>query len=282
MSSTGNNACGWALLVVLAISFTDSRAVDGNASPDAAGFGALPAQTRPALSPDGHWLAWIDYQESRPRVVILDIEARRVLRTMRSDKAGIGSLGWCSNRILLIFTGETGRAGSALMAVDVTTGDARPLLSSSAYLVASRISKPDTVIMAESPRLMEVDARTGNATMIKMGNAHTVAWAVNRDGQPLAREDWDYTRQYRLYALSGNSIKELLRRDEADRAVLKGVLADGSALVLLAPHDGHQAAWALPLDGSPLRLLAEVAGLDVTDVHFDPNTGAVIGVYVLW
>ncbi|MGN6454050.1 MAG: alpha/beta hydrolase family protein, partial [Steroidobacteraceae bacterium] len=75
-------------------------------------------------------------------------------------------------------------------------------------------------------------------------------------------------------------IKELLRRDEADSPVLKGVLADGSALVLLAPHDGHQAAWALPLDGSPLRLLVGMAGLDVTDLHFDPNTGAVIGVYV--
>ncbi len=40
-----------------------------------------------------------------------------------------------------------------------------------------------------------------------------------------------------------------------------------------------QAAWALPLDGSPLRLLAELPDADITSVFRDPYTGAVTGVY---
>jgi dipeptidyl aminopeptidase/acylaminoacyl peptidase len=42
----------------------------------------------------------------------------------------------------------------------------------------------------------------------------------------------------------------------------------------------HQAAWALPLDGSPAKLLAEDPDADITNVYTDPNTGAIVGVYV--
>ncbi|HYL72010.1 MAG TPA: prolyl oligopeptidase family serine peptidase, partial [Candidatus Dormibacteraeota bacterium] len=41
----------------------------------------------------------------------------------------------------------------------------------------------------------------------------------------------------------------------------------------------HQAAWALPLDGSPLRLIAEAPQADITAYYTDPYSGAVIGVY---
>jgi len=50
--------------------------------------------------------------------------------------------------------------------------------------------------------------------------------------------------------------------------------------VLLANNGrAHRAAWALPLDGSPQKLLAEAPDTDVTDAYVDSSTGAILGVY---
>jgi dipeptidyl aminopeptidase/acylaminoacyl peptidase len=104
---------------------------------------------------------------------------------------------------------------------------------------------------------------------------------VDQHGNPIAREDWDWHKHaYRLYALHGESIKEILRTDDANPPQLVGLLPDDSALVLLASNGrAHRAAWALPLDGSPQKLLAEAPDTDVTDAFVDPRTGAIIGVY---
>jgi dipeptidyl aminopeptidase/acylaminoacyl peptidase len=59
------------------------------------------------------------------------------------------------------------------------------------------------------------------------------------------------------------------------------VLADGSALVLLDTNGyAHQAAWALPLNGSPLKLISEDPNADITSVYHDPYSGAITGVYL--
>ena len=46
------------------------------AAPPAEAFGALPAETDVVLSPDGHWLAWMDHKEAKPHVVMFDVSAR--------------------------------------------------------------------------------------------------------------------------------------------------------------------------------------------------------------
>ncbi len=156
------------------------------------------------------------------------------------------------------------------------------------YLVRTRPSKPHTVIMASqacergTACLLEVDTTTGAATAIRFGNEHTISWVVNHDGAPVAREDWDWkTRAYHVYAFSGESAREILRRDDNQRPILAGILPDNSALVLLTTNGrSRMAAWALPLDGSPLRLLAEDPDADITNTYTDSYSGAIIGVYV--
>jgi dipeptidyl aminopeptidase/acylaminoacyl peptidase len=160
-------------------------------------------------------------------------------------------------------------------------------MAAAAYLVRTRPSKPHTVIMATHACdrgmgcLLEVDTATGTATVIRSGNEYTGSWVVNRDGMPVARQDWDWkTRAYHVYAFSGESVREILRRDDNQPPTLAGILADNSALVLLTPNGrSRQAAWALPLDGSPLRLLAEDPVADITGAVTDSYTGAIIGFY---
>ncbi len=266
-------------------------------------FGALPAQSDVVLSPDGHWLAWMDQTAVKPHVVMFDLQARKPQRILAlPERARLRSLVWNDNETLIVTVSETLQiktlSGAALepfinTAFGVHGGDGLMLPAPQSHgrgapdpmfarLIRYRTSKPHTVVMWSNNVLLDVDTTTGGSVPIKYGNEHTVGWAVDRNGTPVAREDWDWIkRAYRLYALSGDNLKEILRTDDSAPPQVVGLLPDDSALVVLAAN-GHpnQAAWALPVDGSPMKLLAEDPGVDITDTYVDPYTEGVIGVYV--
>jgi dipeptidyl aminopeptidase/acylaminoacyl peptidase len=129
---------------------------------------------------------------------------------------------------------------------------------------------------------LEVDTRTGSYTITKKGNDYTVDWVVDRLGRPVAREDWDWRHHaYKLMALNEDGAQEILRKDDSEFPKIAGLLADASAVVLLAANGrSHQAAWEIPLDGRPAKLIAEDPNADITNVYTDPYTGALIGIYV--
>lgn len=265
-------------------------------------FAALPEETQPDISPDGNGLAWFERKPpEQPGVVVFDLGTRKTLRIFGIPaNTTLKSIAWQSNQTLLLDVQEAGGRGPHLIAENVQSGESRTLTSPGmpwwvgTYLVAARTSRPDTALIATTPQrvlspgghgvnseLMEIDVRTGKSTLLKEGGERTMRWFVSHDGQPSAREDWEWQQnQYCVYALEAKSKRELLCRDESDPPILGGGLADGSALVLLAANGrSHQAAWALPLDGSPLRLLAEIPDADVTQVFLDPYTGTVTGVF---
>jgi dipeptidyl aminopeptidase/acylaminoacyl peptidase len=272
------------------------------APPPPEAFGSLPAQTDVTLSPDGHWLAWVDHKESKPHVIMFDVSGRKVQRILSApENTKLRGILWSDSETLLIFVSQTKESKIATnaskeyyrtIAENVSGGDGRmlPMNPSKtaptgrlndqmlASLVSARGSKPHTVIMSTGCCLLEVDTQTGLATVIKTGNEFTVNWVVDRAGHPVAREDWDWHGAYRLFALSGNNIKEILRKDDSERPKVGGLLADGSAVVLLATNGrSHQVAWALPLDGSPAQVIVEDKFDDITNLVTDPYSGAIIG-----
>jgi dipeptidyl aminopeptidase/acylaminoacyl peptidase len=281
------------------------------APPPAGVFGALPAQSNAILSPDGHWIAWMDQTEAKPRIVIFDLAAHKTQRICAvPELTKLRDLNWNDNDTLLVTLSETAPASTAArlsreyfltVALDPRGQGALMLPNASgraggaAAAMAARIvrmatTKPHTVIMSSriasrhtsDDCLLEVDTLTGKSAIIKYGSEFTTAWAVDKDGRPIAREDWDWKKSaYRIYALNGDSIKEILRKDDSSPPILAGLLPDDSALVLLAANGRpHRAAWALPLDGSAQRLLAEDPEADITNAYADPYSGAIIGVYV--
>jgi dipeptidyl aminopeptidase/acylaminoacyl peptidase len=304
------SSCGLALLLLVAIGAGGVAPADADdiAPPPAEAFGALPANTDVTLSPDGRRLAWVDNTELKPRVEMFDIDARKPLRILAlPPQLKLRGLAWNDGETLLVSfsaTAET-RVNSQVskeffvtIAYDASGGEGRFLPGSSgrergavaaahAGLVRARVSKPHAVIMQSFDAcngvgcLIAVDTTTGAFTLIKAGNEHSGVWVVDWNGRALAREDWDWKkRAYRVYALDGNNVKEILRKDDSEQPTLVGALADDSALVLLAANGRpHRAAWALPLDGSPARLLADDPDADITDVSFDAD-GAVAGVYI--
>ena len=280
----------------------------GSPPPPLEAFGALPATTDVVLSPSGARLAWVDHSQAKPVVEMFDVQARKSLRILALPAhLELRALAWSDDQTLLItFSaiaesqdasktsreywvhmayGASGGEGRMLPAV---SGKARGAAAASQASLVRVSSKPHTVIMSSyscyggSGCLLAVDTATGEPTVIKTGNRQTQAWMVDRDGQAVAREDRDFrSRQYVVYALAGENVREILRKDYADPPILAGVLPDDSALVLLATNGrAHQAAWALPLDGSPMKLLVEEPDADISSVHFDGQTGGIDGVFV--
>src|SRR5438270_13263164 len=75
MSTSRPTSFRWlALLVSGVIGSLSSVSLAG--APTADVFGTLPAQTDAVLSPDGHWLAWMNQQDVKPHIVIFDVNAR--------------------------------------------------------------------------------------------------------------------------------------------------------------------------------------------------------------
>ncbi len=277
-------------------------------------FGALPAQTDLQMSPDGHWLAWLDHIQPKPRVVIFDLVTRKPQRILAvPERVKLRALVWNDNETLLIGLSETKESSDSkeksqeyyrFIAHDVHGGDGRMLpMDPDALarhekqnpplvrLIRANTSKPHTVIAAAyggcravvAGCLLEIDTATGRAAVLKVGNEFTNNWVVDRDGQPLAREDWDWHQKaYRVYALEPDDrIKEIIRTNDSEHPNLQGVMPDNSGLVLLATNGRpHQAAWVLPLDGSAMRLLIEDPDADVEATGTDPNTGAVISALI--
>ena len=295
-------AATFILVALIAI----TRATAGEPPPPEA-FGTLPAQTDVVLSSDGHWLAWVDHTQLKPQVVMFDLVERKTQRILATpEQTKLRRLLWQDNETLLIvlseakeakYADESSREYFRVVAHNVHGGLGRmlpmrlgTLRAPLASMVRARTSKKDTVVMATygwcnavvAGCLIEVNTQSGDGTVLKVGNDHTVAWVVDRDGRALAREDWDSSKhQYRLYALSGNNIREILHKDDAEHPILAGPLADDSAVVLLGANGrSHRVAWAIPLDGSPERVLAEDPEQDVTGTYVDAYTGSIIGMYI--
>ena len=283
----------------------------GAGPPPPEAFGSMPAESDAVLSPDGHWLAWLDHRETKPRVIMFDVLGRKVQRILAvPERVKLRTLAWNDNETLLIILSQTSESKFSeevsgeyfrTIAQDVSGGDGRMLPINSmtesgpnrhdamlAGLVAMRISTPHSVIMSTASPcrcLWEVDTRTGKASINRYGNEFTAGWVVDRNGRAVAREDWDWHHHaYRLLALPAEDSakpREILRKDDSEHPRLAGLLADGSAVVVLATNGRpHQAAWALPLDGSSPTVIAEEPDADITNVYTDAHMGAIVGVYV--
>jgi dipeptidyl aminopeptidase/acylaminoacyl peptidase len=281
------------------------------APPPPEAFGSMPAESEAVLSPDGHWLAWLDRKEPKPRVIMFDVPGRKVHRILAvPERVKLRSIVWQDNETLMISLSETSESKVSdevsseyfrIIAHDVSGGDGRMLPMNPmaeygpnkhdamlAYLEQVRTLKPHTVIMSTAHPcrcLWEVDSRTGMGSIVRHGNALTAAWVVDRNGRAMAREDWDWHRHaYRLFALGAEESdkpREILRKDDSEHPRLGGLLADGTAVVVIAANGrAHRAAWALPLDGSPAKLIAEEPDADITNVYTDQHTGAIVGVWV--
>lgn len=200
-------------------------------------------------------------------------------------------------------------------ALDVDGKSARMLLMdegnrglvTSGRIVSLKTAKPDTIIMSSLDwsrvnasrdtgsridrgragsgwidNLYSVDTDTGKGRRIAAGTNFTSQWLVDAAGEPVARSEWDPTRRlYQLLARSGSGWKTVYEQTDGEVPALAGITDDGSAaLAIAARSEARARLWALPLDGSAPRIVAEDAEQDVIGVEHEPHSRRVVGVHI--
>jgi dipeptidyl aminopeptidase/acylaminoacyl peptidase len=191
---------------------------------------------------------------------------------------------------------------------DLTTGKSSMLLMeggsrafvTGASLLSWRTPKPKTVIMSTFDfsetharqqtgtrlnvgrkdegwvsYLFEVDTRTGKGKPIESGTAFTSDWIVNRNGEPVARGEWNPAAGvFAIMSKVGMGWKEIFRvRDQGPREIY-GLTSDEKSLVMSSTTSGGRSGlWTLPLDGSSEGApLLEDEKFDVSGVSYDRIT----------
>ena len=123
--------------------------------------------------------------------------------------------------------------------------------------------------------VFQVDTRTGKGTSIESGSAFTHDWVVNRNGDPVARSEWNpASALFTIEAKAGGGWKEIFRlKDEGMREVY-GLTSDEKSIVISSTSStGRGSLWTLPLDGSSAgAALLEDEKNDVSDISYDRIT----------
>jgi len=296
----------WVVGSICTSFFIDAAAAQ---PPPAEAFGALPATSHVAISPDGNLLAWNDQSSAEPRVAIYDLKTSRYKRYLHIPQPGkFRSVTWADDETALVtisFTrgdDQTEWSGREVkdwevyrtIAADTDSTPGRILLMSEgirpyvtgAPLIAWHTTKPKTVLMStlESSTaywghlvmsLYEVDTRSGKGRPIGRGVPRTDYWIADGQGH-IARVDSDpHIHMFSVQNLSGTTWREVYHcEDEAHKLAVHGFSEDGTSLIATGViAEGPVKLWALPLDGSRPRVLLEDARKDVIGVRLDDFTG---------
>ena len=128
--------------------------------------------------------------------------------------------------------------------------------------------------------LFAVSTDTGKGKLLESGTQFTDQWVVDSAGHCVARSEWDSEHfGYRVLAKNGSGWKEIFSRPQGPTLDLRGVNADGSAIVALGRNDaGKNVIFGLALDGSGTKTLFEDPEFDVMRVITDRYTQTPVAV----
>jgi dipeptidyl aminopeptidase/acylaminoacyl peptidase len=184
-------------------------------------YGRLPGLEDVALSPDGSRLAFIRTSENNRLLAIHDFTTGKVIAGLRVGQVKLRSIAWADNEHLLVLTSVTAlpfgfigaeREWYQLQSFDVVTHksamypdadrldhDAPRIMNVTSGNIMIRQVEGHTVLFFAGfyvtnrtlPALFRVDLQTGYERIVREGNAGTVEWLVDDNGEVAAEEEYD-------------------------------------------------------------------------------------------
>jgi dipeptidyl aminopeptidase/acylaminoacyl peptidase len=127
--------------------------------------------------------------------------------------------------------------------------------------------------------LYEVDLKTGQGKVVATGTPYTLGYEVDASGQRIVRSEWDPRRdQFTLNVKDGIGWKRIYQAQGCGRLDTRHISTDGAAVIALGAvcDDSRVKLWSIPLDGSPMKALAEDAGFDIDRLIVDPLDFSII------
>ena len=191
-----------------------------------------------------------------------------------------------SRQILLMNSGERQSVTESVLLAWRTTKPKTVVMSSRDFSAVAQRRQLDTLIPNRRGDsgwisvLFEVNTASGWAVPIDKGNQFTDEWVVDRDGRSVARSDWNpLIGRYRVLARRNSGWREVYQRNDRSQLTLQGLTTDEQAIVAVgADRAGRSVVWAIPRNGSAMRVLFQDPLYDVESVIRDRFTGAPIGV----
>ena len=129
--------------------------------------------------------------------------------------------------------------------------------------------------------LFDVNTRTGQGKPTAVGSPLTRDFAVDSQGQAVARGDWDAERDvFTVLAKVDGGWKDI-HRVTGEVLQLGGLAPDGKAVLAVGMNGTDRSrVWAIARDGSGARVIFEDAEADVEALELDVATGQAIGAFV--
>jgi dipeptidyl aminopeptidase/acylaminoacyl peptidase len=288
-----------ALAVTVAVVSLSVRA----APPPAEAFGRIPAMHSIDMNPSGTLLAWATGETDAPRVVIFDIDQRKVVREFGlGEKLKLRSLDWANDKTLLVTVSwsRTIYANTTqnfeifrTQAIDADGGLPRAVkMSSQGYVIAYGIPDASSVVMVAldanitageyTRNLYHVNVDTGVAKRVAVGHPRTHTFAIDSKGEAVARIDYDGMSEIaRVVAKEGQSWREVFRTTgNGPFDVVNMVDEPKSVLVVNSLGTKRSKLWRIPFNGSSPAVVAEDADRDIEYVETDRFTGLRTGLYL--
>jgi dipeptidyl aminopeptidase/acylaminoacyl peptidase len=296
--------------LLLAATFAATGSLPSRAAPPPVeAFGKLPLVDHAVLSPNGNLVAWQDNRGPRPQVVVFDLGAAKVKRTVTvDDEIKLRGLQFADDETLLLSGSRTQRLRASrtytseyarIVAIDVDTGASRMLLMgggdrgfvTGATVLAKRTSKPRTVTMSTLDYLptkqnREIGTRLAG-TRSDSGWIHTVFHVDTRSGRSVPieygtqfTEDWVVDEGGVPVARSewdpGRDVyRVVVKKAEGWAEIYRR--EDGSRLPLIGRGPDGRSALAIGSDGDKRRKLWAIP--------FDGSAPAVLledGLHDVW
>lgn len=278
-------------------------------------FFRLPDVSRPTLSPDGNYLAFLARSGSRLGLAVFDIEKRTSKMVAAFPDSDVVEHHWVNSSRLVFVTGNVfdaagaasawrtgglfavGREGTDARRLALPLGDGRSLIVRPRYtrVMATLPDGGDDIIVASNERdfdssdVYRLNTKTARKTLLSYDNPGDVQqWALDRDGTPRA-----------AYASKGTQAKVFYRRDEKSpwvkwfdgdfREPAPWVTAVGydDAIIGLGLRDrsaanqasSRQTSALLRFDerGQTQQVLAGRDDYDMTQPVFDPVAKKLVG-----
>jgi dipeptidyl aminopeptidase/acylaminoacyl peptidase len=253
-----------------------------------------PQRARGRLSPDGATLAWVEPADGVLNIFTAPVDApEQVRRVTQVRDVGVYEFDWLQNNTHIVYAlGRGGSEPQRVHSVDVITGVDRDLAPAGpgirSWLAATSWDYPDEVVVAANDRdpdyvdLHRVDVVTGASRKIFEND-------VAGDGERFSFSRLYLDRTLNLVSASRDlpdGGRRLYSVDEDGWRVLGDVGPEDSLTTSFLGYDGtNSASYVIDSRGrdyaalarfdlvtEETRVLAAVAGVDVSDVLLHPTT----------
>lgn len=272
---------------------------------EAAIFGALPAVSEAAVSPDGRTLAQIQRTADGGRAVaFLDLDGKAQPVGMGVENAKARSLRWVSDDHVMLLVSGTFKAsyGRGIETFEIwrwfiidrqaktksipfrSWQRGGSLYSGSGYIKCQR---DEFVYMAHQDpySLFAVSLQNGSEKLVERGEAQTFDWILNAGCEPIARLDYDRAKQlikyYARKAGGGWEQKFTVESKigEIDAVTDFGLIGNDNDIGGLAQLGDFMALRRInPATGAFLSGGEGQPGYDLSSTIVDPYTNKIVGV----